>query len=108
MERPRDPGTSLFGVVAEDASEALFALVRSYTSPYWGTPPLRLAGLAPAAHYVVTRVPVPGEEPTGHDSRTYTPVGPLRVRGAALMTAGVQAPYLNPDQAALYHLVREG
>ncbi len=33
IERPSDPGTALFGVVAADKSEALFALVRERAPP---------------------------------------------------------------------------
>jgi alpha-galactosidase len=107
LERPRDPGTSLFGVVAQDGAEALFALVRSHTSPYWGTPPMRLDGLQPTAHYSLARVAVPGEDVPPPDSRTSTAPWPVRALGAVLMRAGVQVPFLNPDQGLLFHVVRE-
>ena len=47
MERPGDGGTTLFGLVAQDRSEALFALVRSQTGPQSETLPVRLDGLDP-------------------------------------------------------------
>lgn len=104
-ERPRDPGTSLFGVVAQDRSEGLFALVRSETSPYWGSTALRLAGLDPGARYKLRRIAVPGEGAAVHGP------GPLlgeevRLGGQALMVAGVHVPFLQPEQASLWHLER--
>ena len=47
LERPSDPGTAAFGVVAQDRSEAIFALVRSQTIPVSEAPPLRFDGLEP-------------------------------------------------------------
>jgi alpha-galactosidase len=105
-ERPRDPGTSLFGVVAQDRSEGLFALVRSYTSPYWGNTDLRLAGLDHSAYYRLERVAVPGEDAGGHGGQL--PPVELHTTGGALMAAGARAPFLQPEQASLWHVVREG
>ncbi|HUB70848.1 MAG TPA: alpha-galactosidase [Acidimicrobiales bacterium] len=103
-ERPRDPGTTLFGVVAQDRSEALFVLVRSQTSPYWGTPSLRLDGLDPALRYRVQRVPVPGESAGGHDVPALPPSVPVVATGAVIMGTGVHVPFLQPDQASLWHV----
>ena len=61
LERPSDPGASAFGVVAQDRSEAIFALVRSQTIPVSEAPPLRLAGLDTGARYLVKRLHLPGE-----------------------------------------------
>ena len=105
-ERPRDEGTSLFGVVAHDHSEALFALVRSETSIYWGNTPLRLPGLNPSTNYSVRRVPVPGEGPGGHALAALPPTQ-ISLPGKALMEAGVQVPFLQPDQATLWHVTRD-
>lgn len=104
-ERPRDPGTALFGVVAQDGSEGLFALVRSETSPYWGNTSLRFAGLAPSAHYRLQRVHVPGEGSSGVDvlEPSYTTA---TLSGEALMEAGAHVPFLQPEQASLWHLTR--
>lgn len=109
-ERPRDPGTALFGVVAEDRSEGLFALVRSATSSYWGNTSLRLAGLDPSARYRVQRVAVPGEavarDGFGADApgRSHPEV---TMSGEALMEAGAHVPFLQPDQASLWRVVDE-
>ena len=105
-ERPRDEGSSLFGVVAQDRSEALFALVRSQTSMYWGNTPLRLAGLEPSANYRLQRVPVPGE-PSGHHGQRGLAATELSLPGEVLAEAGVKVPFLHPDQATLWHLARE-
>jgi alpha-galactosidase len=108
LERPSDPGSAAFGVVAHDRSEALFALVRSQTVPVSEAPPLRLDGLEPAARYAVKRIQLPGERPraagTGRSRRGREDVV---VPGALLMSAGVLAPSLSPDEAALLHVTRQ-
>lgn len=107
VERPGDPGTALFGVVAQDKSEALFALIRSGTSPYWGTPALRLAGLEPSAHYRLIRVAVPGEGLSEHDHLELSAVTGLNLTGSVLMNAGTHVHLPRPDQGTLWHCVRE-
>ncbi len=106
-DRPRDPGTHLWGVVARDRNEAVFALVRSATSPYWGTTPLRLEGLDPAARYVVRQVRLGASPGLRHGDGTEAQVPEGAVSGALLMGAGLQAPYLNPDQAVLLQVKAE-
>jgi alpha-galactosidase len=106
-ECPRDPGMSLYGVVAQDLSEGLFVLVRSQTSPYWGNTDLRLAGLDHSSSYHLKRVPVPGEGPGGHDVAPL-PAVEFHMTGEALMAAGAHVPFLQPEQASLWHVVREG
>ena len=96
LERPADPGTTCFGVVAADRSQALFLLVRTQTSPQYGTQPLRPDGLDPEVHYRVRHLALAGEESA--------PVTTLA--GSVLMTVGVAVPDLRPDQAHLYHLSR--
>ena len=61
LERPNDPGSAAFGVVAEDRSEALFAFIRSQTIAVSEAPPLRLDGLDAGARYSVKRLHLPGE-----------------------------------------------
>lgn len=109
-DRADEDGTSLFGVVAGDRSEAVFAFVRSSTSPYTAAPSLRLAGLAPSLRYSVRRVPLggtgPGETgPVGYDRYDHRP-GPegTAVLGSVLMGPGLSAPDLPPERAVLLHL----
>ena len=105
IERPSDPGTALFGVVAEDRSEALFALVRAYASPESETAPLRLDGLSPLARYLLKRLRLPGEGPHApSDDRSRPEVDDAIIPGSLLMSAGVPAPFLCPEQAALFYL----
>ena len=105
IERPSDPGTALFGVVAEDRSEALFALVRAYASPQSETAPLRLDGLSPSARYLLKRLRLPGEGPHApSDDRSRPEVDDAIIPGSLLMSAGVPAPFLCPEQAALFYL----
>jgi alpha-galactosidase len=101
IERPSDPGTTLFGVVAHDRAEALFALVRSYTVPQSETAPLRLDGLDASARYRLERVALPRESRFSNNPRW--PQG-AEVSGALLMGAGIRVPALRPDEACLFHL----
>jgi alpha-galactosidase len=107
-DRPTDPGTSLFGVVAGDRSEALFVLVRSATLPESEAPPVRFDGLDREADYWLEQLPLPGTGPRA--------TGPVRSRPGAnaqslpatlLMGPGVMAPVVQPDGAALFHLLRQ-
>ena len=108
LERPSDPGTSAFGVVAQDRSEAIFALVRSQTIPVSEAPPLRLDGLEPGARYLVKRLHLPGELPREPgEGRSRRGNEEVVVPGSLLMSAGVVAPLLNPDEAALFQLTRQ-
>ncbi len=106
-DRARDPGTHLFGVVAHDRSEALFALVRSATAPYWGTPPLRLGGLDPGANYGIRQIRFTGPAAQHHGDGAVARLPEQAVPGALLMGPGLEAPWLNPDTAALFHLKAE-
>ncbi|MGC8627795.1 MAG: alpha-galactosidase [Acidimicrobiales bacterium] len=97
LERPADPATTCFGVVANDRSEALFLLVRDRTSPQYGTAPLCPQGLDPNARYRVERLALADDEviPT------------VTVAGSVLMGAGVAVPDLQPEQAHVYHFTRD-
>jgi alpha-galactosidase len=105
IERPSDPGTALFGVVGPDKSEALFALVRAYTSPQSETAPLRLDGLKGSARYLLKRLQLGGDGPVvPGDDRSRPEVDEAIVPGSLLMSAGVPAPFLHPEEAALFYL----
>jgi len=103
--RPADPETLLYGVVGPDRAEALFSLVRLHTGPRYGTAPVVFAGLDPDLRYHLRRVSMPGERPAVHEpERMHDGVRDIVVPGALLMGAGVAAPDLHPEQAAIYHL----
>jgi len=109
IDRPTDPGSQVFGVVAQDRSEALFIFVRSATITQSEAPPLRFAGLDPATHYLVGRLRLPGEGPyVPGDSRARPGADGVVLPGAMLMEVGAPAPVVRPDAAALVHLQAQG
>lgn len=108
VERPADPGTVLFGAVAPGRDEALFCLVRVATQPRYGTAPVRFAGLDAGRAYRIRRYRLPGEGPPVHPGPEGD--GPdldVVATGRQLMDAGVDAPRLAPEQAAILHLRAE-
>ncbi|MGP4111943.1 alpha-galactosidase [Streptomyces sp. 4N509B] len=106
----QDPAFELHGVVAEDASDALFALVATATSAAYPPGPVRLPGLAADAVYHVRPQP-PGEVPDGNAHRWgvalpwWTDEG-VRLPGRVLETAGLQTPVLFPERLVLLRATR--
>jgi alpha-galactosidase len=105
--RPADHETVLYGVVSPRLDEALFSLVRLQTGPRYGTAPVVFAGLDPDLRYHVQRVSMPGEGPELHGQGMRDGVRETVLPGAVLMGAGIFAPNLQPEQAAIYHLRAE-
>ncbi|WP_377272667.1 alpha-galactosidase [Peterkaempfera sp. SMS 1(5)a] len=107
-----DPAYRLHGVVAEDGSEALYALVAMATSELYPTGPVRLPGLDPDALYRV-RPQAPGDIPDGNAHHWgvplpwWTPEG-VTLPGRALASAGLQAPVLYPERLVLLRATRVG
>jgi alpha-galactosidase len=104
VERPADHETALYGVVSVDRREALFVLVRLQTGPRYGTAPIMFPGLAPEQRYRVERVRLPGEGPPVHGPALRTPADVVVAPGSLLARAGIEAPALRPEQAAVYRL----
>jgi alpha-galactosidase len=102
MDRPADPETVQLGVVARDAREALFLFVRLGSGPAVGDAPVVFAGLDPELRYRVERVPVV-EAAAVQQSHAAAPAEVV-TRGAVLMSAGIPAPGLLPEQAVVYRL----
>jgi len=102
-----DPAVWLHGVVSPARDEALFAVVALDRPATWPPGRLRLPGLDPAATYEVRPV-VPGAGAVEVDRMRHPAwwADGLRLTGAVLAGAGVQAPALDPDHAALVHLRR--
>lgn len=100
-----DPAYQLHGVVAEDGSDALFALVAMATSPLYPPGPGRLPGLGAGA-VCHARPQPPGDVPDGNAHRRgvplpwWTPAG-VRLPGRVLADAGLQAPVLFPERLVL-------
>lgn len=102
MDRPADPETVQLGVVARDAREALFLFVRLGSGPAVGDAPVVFAGLDPELRYRVERVPVV-EAAAVQQSHAAAPAE-VATRGAVLMSAGIPALGLLPEQAVVYRL----
>ena len=108
VDRPADHETVLYGVVSPSRTEALFNLVRLQTGPRYGTAPVVFAGLDPHLRYHLHLVSLPGEAPpTEGPGVIHDGVRDIVLPGAQLMSAGVTAPNLQPEQAAVYHLRAE-
>lgn len=107
IERPSDPGTNLYGVVAPDRAEAIFVLVRYFAATQSESVPVSLDGLDPQARYVVRRIDL-GLDHSGYST---TAEGPgsrgIALLGSVLMGPGIQPPALSPEDAALFHLLRQ-
>ncbi|WP_367135653.1 alpha-galactosidase [Saccharothrix sp. HUAS TT1] len=100
-----DPAIEVHGVVAEDGSDAVFAIVALETSQYYPPGAVRLPGLSADRRYHV-RPLAPGDVPDGnaHDWGValpwWRPEG-VTLPGRVLDTAGVQAPVLYPERLVL-------
>jgi alpha-galactosidase len=100
-----DPGALLHGVVATDRREALFAYVRTGTSPEQQVGRLVLPGLDPDALYDVERRDDAGVAPTAEKSPpAWWERGGTAASGAVLGRIGLPAPRLDPVQAVVVHL----
>ncbi|GAA3461511.1 alpha-galactosidase [Saccharothrix longispora] len=100
-----DPAVDVHGVVAEDGSDAVFAVVSVATSAYYPPGPVRLPGLAPDLRYHV-RPLAPGDVPAGNADDWgvrlpwWTPSG-VTLPGRVLGSAGVQTPVQHPERLVL-------
>ncbi|SFK47691.1 alpha-galactosidase [Streptomyces pini] len=105
-----DPACRLHGVVAEDGSEAVYALVATASSELYPPGPVRLPGLDADAVYHVRPQP-PGDLPDGNAHHWgvplpwWTPEG-VRLPGRVLAAAGLRAPVLHPERLVLLRATR--
>jgi alpha-galactosidase len=99
-----DPAVDLRGVVAEDGSEALFALTQVGTSQSSPSGRFTLPGLAPERRYRVTLPePIPSLDGPGQSPLLWTEDPPV-LTGRVLATVGLQRPVLYPQQLLLLEL----
>ncbi|KUL32637.1 alpha-galactosidase [Actinoplanes awajinensis] len=98
-----DPAVLVHGVVAQDRSAAVFALVTLDAPAAALPPPLRFPGLDPDRSYTV--------RPLGHPPRTvqdapppWLAAGSVTLPGRVLTEIGLPVPLLTPEQAALFTL----
>ncbi|MFC7533193.1 alpha-galactosidase [Actinoplanes sp. GCM10030250] len=101
-----DPSLWVHGVVADDLSQAVYALASTATT-VWSPPgQVRLPGLDPGAAYHLAPLP-PGDQvdaPTKHRLPWWD--AGVTLNGRALAVAGVQAPVLFPERLVLIHARR--
>lgn len=99
-----EPTSWIHGVVAQDGSEALFAI---HSLGLAETAPIgrfRLRGLEPDALYTLTDV-TPGEDPQGYRTPAWAESKtPLVLSGRSLMNAGLHLPGLFPETSRILHL----
>lgn len=99
-----DPAYDVHGTVAQDGSEAIYALVALATT-VWAPPgPVRLPGLQAEAKYRIT-VLGNSERPDHGGNTAWWDAG-LVLSGAVLGTVGIQAPAQYPEHSVLIHLER--
>jgi len=99
-----EAGLWLHGVVAPDASRAIYALVQRERPATWPPGRVRLPGLDPDATYVVA--PFGPYAPHNAWDRPRWWGAPVRLTGRALALVGVQSPALEVDHAALLTATR--
>ncbi|HST85844.1 MAG TPA: alpha-galactosidase [Kineosporiaceae bacterium] len=104
-----DPALSVHGVVAQDGSEALFAIVTTATAVTAPPGRIRLPGLDSDHSYRVVPQP-PGDHPVGIIDPLGVPwLNPdgVTLPGQVLVRVGLQAPELHPEQILLLRVVRQ-
>jgi alpha-galactosidase len=95
-----DPAIAVTGIVAPDASEAVFVVATTDLIETEAPAPVRLAGLRPDARYDVRDITPAGEQHVADlgDSWLDDREG-LTLHGSVLTGAGVQLPTLGPEVA---------
>ncbi|GGN61335.1 alpha-galactosidase [Actinoplanes lobatus] len=100
-----DPAHLLHGVVAQDRTHAVFALVTLGAPRAALPPPIRLPGLDPDRLYTVRPIGVPPR--TLQDAPPpWLAAGSATVTGRFLAEVGLPAPLLTPEQALLIEVSR--
>jgi alpha-galactosidase len=101
-----DVTVQVHGVVAQDASEAVFAYVQLASSPTELPPPVQLSGLEPVRRYRVAPVPLAGGPRAQEIASPPWAADGIVLTGEVLMRAGLQMPVLHPEQAMILHLTQ--
>ncbi|MEU4163769.1 alpha-galactosidase [Actinoplanes sp. NPDC026670] len=98
-----DPAHLLHGVVAQDRSHAVYALVSLGSPAAALPPPIRFPGLDPDRSYTVRPIGVPPR--TVQDAPPpWLAAGAITLPGRVLTELGLPAPLLTPEQALLLEL----
>ncbi|WP_263169211.1 alpha-galactosidase [Streptomyces sp. SCSIO ZS0520] len=103
--RGPDPDDSLqtHGVIAEDGSEALYALVSLTWCAPAAPPHARLTGLDPRRRYRV-RPLLTGGPPPGFAPPEWWDEEGVEITGAVLARVGLQVPVMHPEHSVLVHV----
>lgn len=94
----------LHGVVAGDASEAIYAVASVRTSPLSAPGAARLPGLDPDRRYRVAPLALAGAPVVDRGTTPPWWDDGVTLRGEVLDRAGVQLPVLRPEQQVLLHV----
>ncbi|MFC7527637.1 alpha-galactosidase [Actinoplanes sp. GCM10030250] len=95
-----DPALHLHGVVAQDRTEALYALVATGSPAAALPPPIRFPGLDPDRSYTVRPIGTPPRV-LQDTPPPWLANGSVTLPGRTLAEAGLPAPLLTPEQALL-------
>jgi alpha-galactosidase len=99
-----DPTVMVHGVVATDASEAVFACTRLASGPSLLTAAVRLPGLDAERWYRLVHVPIgSGRLGAAREQPSWLTHG-LRMTGRQLATLGFSAPVMFPETSILIHV----
>ncbi|MET0844278.1 MAG: alpha-galactosidase, partial [Mycetocola sp.] len=93
------------GIVAQDASEALFEFALLARPSTWPPGLVRIPGLDPDTRYRVSSVGPRAPFSTNNTAPSWQDGRGVVLSGRALAAVGIQAPPLQPEHAALVHLV---
>jgi alpha-galactosidase len=96
-----DPALLVTGVVAEDASEAVFVLATVASLTTQTPTPVRLSGLDPAKQYAISQVGPVARGPVVDLGTSWMGPEPLRLAGSTLVHAGVRLPVMSPESASV-------
>jgi alpha-galactosidase len=102
-----DPAYSLYGSVAQDGSEALFAFVSVATSTFETPGRIGFPGLNPSASYEVTVVFPSGDEDFMERAAVGWIASGVTATGVVLAEVGLPMPILAPEHAILIRVVRK-
>lgn len=101
-----DPAVLVHGVVASDASEALFAIVLLHSSGVAPLGRIRIPGLRPDARYAVRAVRT--ESALSAQRQPSWLASGAESSGEALNVLGIAMPAMLPEQAVILHLTQIG
>jgi alpha-galactosidase len=103
-----DPALWVHGVVAQDRSEAVFAVVGMATSVTAPPGRVRFPGLDPDGRYLIEPLP-PGDRPGATDLVAVAWLADARftLTGRVIGQVGIQMPDLHPEQLFLLQMTRE-